>query len=465
MKKYFIIFLCSIAVICFAVGSCNDKEKDPCETNPQPGCPNYVDPCETTPQPGCPNYVDPCETNPQPGCPNYVDPETPSLAGSLTLGATACTVDSVSIEKVDDGLWYFYVQLKNAGLPLVIHTLRYTTDAAGYGVEAWSGHDSIMGKERPSAMVNRYEQAGREVKVAINGGFYGTAVDGTPVGMEVINGMTAFLPSPEGLWPVVGFDAQNLPYIDSVVVKAGVKDKDNRELAITSINGTRWADYLVLYNSHRGKRTGANEWGTEALCVPMTAQWEKQGNYLNVRCRIEKIESMNGKRSMAIPKGKIVLSGNGAAHTYLSALQEGDDVYVTVDYTLKSNPAVNSTVLRNAVNGLHIILRDGNELPIPSILGDGDKNMLAADNPRTSVGYSADRKYVYFTVVEGRRAGISEGVSTPELAQVMKYFGAANAINLDGGGSSCLMIGKETKNYCSDGSQRAVADGLAIIKK
>jgi exopolysaccharide biosynthesis protein len=67
-------------------------------------------------------------------------------------------------------------------------------------------------------------------------------------------------------------------------------------------------------------------------------------------------------------------------------------------------------------------------------------------------------------VVEGRYA-TSAGVSTKELAQIMQYFGVAYAINLDGGGSSCMMIDKETKNVCSDGSQRAVADGLAIIKK
>jgi exopolysaccharide biosynthesis protein len=47
----------------------------------------------------------------------------------------------------------------------------------------------------------------------------------------------------------------------------------------------------------------------------------------------------------------------------------------------------------------------------------------------------------------------------------MQYLGATDAINLDGGGSSCLMIGNQTKNVLSDGSQRAVCNGLAIIKK
>ncbi|MDR1668003.1 MAG: phosphodiester glycosidase family protein [Bacteroidales bacterium] len=429
--------------------------------DPQPGCPNYVDPCEKNPIPGCPNYVDPCETDPQPGCPNY---EMPLIAGKLTLGTTEYTVDSTHIEKLEEGFWYLYAQLKNEDKPLVIHSLRYSTGTAGYSIETWSGQDSVAGKERPSAMVNRYEQAGRQVKVAVNGGFYGTAVGGMPMSLEVVNGLVIFPVSDANPQPVIGFDAHNLPYIDSVSFNAKVKDKDNREFPIISVNGERWADNLVLHHSFRGKRTKTNPWGTEVLCVPMTAQWEKMGNHINVRCRIEKIQGV-GSGNMAIPKGKIVLSGNGTASDYLAALQEGDDINVTVDYTLLYDPAINSTVVRNAVSGFNIILRNGHIASIPAAITGADRDMLLANNPRTSAGYSADRKYVYFTVVEGRRTGVSAGVSTPELGQVMKYLGADNALNLDGGGSSCLMINKETKNYLSDGSQRAIANGLAIIKK
>ena len=500
MKKFFVIILCYLLAGGLWVLSCNGDENkpetdqcetdpqpgcpnyvepDPCETDPQPDCPNYIDPCETDPQPGCPNYVepdpcetdpqpdcpnyiDPCETNPQPDCPGYVDPETPILGSSITIGAQNYTLDKKEIEKVDDGIWYMRVQLTNQSKPLIIHTVRYSTSNTGYSIETWIGRDSISGKETPSTMVERYEQNGRQVRVAINGGFYGTAVGGTPITMELMNGVMTF--PPVGNYPMIAFDDENRPYLDSVkMISKVVKDADKSECIINSINGTRWTDELVLYNSYKGKRTGTNEWGIEALCYPTAANWERLNSHVNVRCRVEKISTAG---NMEIPKGYIVLSGHGTANQYISTLKTGDYVNVTVDYALKSFPKISTANIRNVVSGWNIIL---NENEIMDYFNNAD-GLESLNHPRTGVGYSADEAYVYFTVVEGRNPTqanptISAGVSTKELAQVMQYFGAAHAINLDGGGSTCLVIDKETMNFCSDGSQRAVADGLAIIKR
>jgi len=453
MKKYFVFIFCFLLMGAFWIGSCGESKPDPCETDPGPECPNYVDPCEI---------------DPQPGCPNYVDPEMPVLASSITIGTVEYVVDDKKIEKLDDDLWYMYAQTKNAAKPLIIHSVRYTTTSTGYGIETWVGNDSITGKERPQAMVNRYEQAGREVKMVINGGFFGMSEGGTPIGWQASKGLLTFLPSEgeELNFPIIGFDNQNLPYMDFMNFTGKVKkESDNSEWDITHINGGRWTDFLVLYNSYRGKRTGTNQYGIEALCNPLERDWEIYDSYTNVRCKVEQISTQG---NMIIPKGKIVLSGHGTAdNQFLNTLKVGDYVYVTVDYALKDNPKITSTTIRNTISGYpYIILKDNNVIHSPGL----EPALENQDNPRTSVGYSADKKYVYFTVVEGRNPTqaaptISAGVSTGELAQVMQYFGAAHAINLDGGGSTCMMIGKDTKNFVSDGSQRAVADGLAIIKK
>ncbi|MDR2449015.1 MAG: phosphodiester glycosidase family protein [Prevotellaceae bacterium] len=469
MNKFFFLCYLAIGLMMYAGCSGNSNNRiDPCETDPQPGCPNYVDPCETNPQPGCPNYVDPCETNPQPGCPNYVDPcvanpqpgcpnydPDPELATSITLGTTPYTVTTTK-EEFEDGFWYIKATLPDK--PLVIHAVRYNTHKTGYSIETWSGKDSLNGKETPSAMVNRYAGKGREVKVAINGGFYDMTADGVPNGPEIVRGMMTYLGDVSQ--PIVGFDANNKPYIDFLTFNSKIKNKNNVEAAITNVNGIRSTNDLVLYNSAKGKHTGANEWGTEVLCAPKTGQWETLSSYLNVRCGIEKIELTAGKGNMSIPNGKMVLSGHGTANTYLSNLHTGDEVEVTVNYTLKNAPNVNSSIIHNAVSGYNIILKNS-AIVEPASTSD---NLIVGKHPRTAVGFSAEKDFVYFVVVEGRRTGISEGVSTRELAQVMKYFGATGAITLDGGGSSCLMIGKTTKNVLSDGSQRAVCNGLAIIK-
>ena len=284
MNRLF-FFLCYLAIGLMGQAGCADSnaEPDPCATNPQPGCPNYVDPCETNPQPGCPNYVDPCETNPQPGCPNY-DPD-PVLANSITVGTTIYTVDETSKNEFEDGFWYLKAQLKNASKPLVIHAVRYNTHKTGYSIEAWSGKDSLSGKETPLAMVNRYKAKGREVKVAINGGFYDMSTSGVPTGVEIVKGMMTYLGDVSQ--PIVGFDGNNRPYIDFLMFNGKVKNKNGLESAIVNVNGIRSTNYLVLYNSAKGKRTGTNEWGTEVLCAPKTGQWESLGSYIDIDCTME----------------------------------------------------------------------------------------------------------------------------------------------------------------------------------
>lgn len=65
-------------------------------------------------------------------------------------------------------------------------------------------------------------------------------------------------------------------------------------------------------------------------------------------------------------------------------------------------------------------------------------------HPRTAMGYTLDNQLI-FLVIEGRFPGKSEGASLMEEATILRDLGSVEALNLDGGGSSCLLInGKET---------------------
>ena len=65
-------------------------------------------------------------------------------------------------------------------------------------------------------------------------------------------------------------------------------------------------------------------------------------------------------------------------------------------------------------------------------------------HPRTAMGYTEDNQLI-FLVIEGRFPGKSEGASLIEEATILRDLGSVEALNLDGGGSSCLLInGKET---------------------
>lgn len=86
-------------------------------------------------------------------------------------------------------------------------------------------------------------------------------------------------------------------------------------------------------------------------------------------------------------------------------------------------------------------------------------------NPRTAAGVSADGEMLVLMVIDGRQPSWSDGVTLPELADLMIEFGAHDAVNLDGGGSSSFVYDdSETRheNRPSDGDHRAVANHLGV---
>lgn len=113
-----------------------------------------------------------------------------------------------------------------------------------------------------------------------------------------------------------------------------------------------------------------------------------------------------------------------------------------------------------ALAGFSIILRKGNV------------SIKYKDyHPRTCYGISQDGRYLYLMTVDGRQKFISEGASVVECAEFMRYFGAYNAINMDGGGSTTLVNwnSKEKEpqilSHQFMGGERRVATALAVIRK
>lgn len=95
-------------------------------------------------------------------------------------------------------------------------------------------------------------------------------------------------------------------------------------------------------------------------------------------------------------------------------------------------------------------------------------------HPRTAIGYSKNEKFLYIVVVDGRQPFYSEGITLAELASLMIELGAHNAMNLDGGGSSTLVVrGADGRprilnspiDLYIPGRERAVANHLGIYFK
>ena len=90
--------------------------------------------------------------------------------------------------------------------------------------------------------------------------------------------------------------------------------------------------------------------------------------------------------------------------------------------------------------------------------GENDKH------PRTAMGYTTDGRLIIL-VIEGRFPGIAEGATLQQEAELLLKLGCYEALNLDGGGSSCMLVnGKETIKPSDKEGQRPVP-GVFIIRK
>jgi exopolysaccharide biosynthesis protein len=130
----------------------------------------------------------------------------------------------------------------------------------------------------------------------------------------------------------------------------------------------------------------------------------------------------------------------------------------------RSAPAVE---LYNAIGAKNRILAGGKNVGGIHYNGvDSDKSCSARDlHPRTAIGVTSDRKLILFTV-DGRQSGRSMGMTTEEVAEVLLEYGATDAVNLDGGGSTQLIFADpkpRVVNQPSDGKARAVGGNLAVF--
>jgi hypothetical protein len=90
----------------------------------------------------------------------------------------------------------------------------------------------------------------------------------------------------------------------------------------------------------------------------------------------------------------------------------------------------------NAVGGFDIVLERGVPLFRPPAEGARAPTL----HPRTAVGLADDGWRVWLLVVDGRQPGYSLGVALHELAALLRGLGATEGINLDGGGTSAIVV-------------------------
>jgi uncharacterized protein YigE (DUF2233 family) len=118
--------------------------------------------------------------------------------------------------------------------------------------------------------------------------------------------------------------------------------------------------------------------------------------------------------------------------------------------------------MKTAIGGGPVLLQNGKILITNNAEYKFAGKALADKHPRTCMGYTKDGSLIIL-VVQGRQANAA-GATLTQCAEILQKIGCVEALNLDGGGSSCLLInGKETIKPSDKEGQRPVP-GVFIVQ-
>lgn len=206
---------------------------------------------------------------------------------------------------------------------------------------------------------------------------------------------------------------------------------------ISGVDAERGADNLTVYNHWYGSRTRTNEFGRE---------------YTVVNGKVTAINTGNS----VIPKNGCVVSVHGKVAEAFAGVKVGDRAVISQELGAPWNQALEimGAGPRLVQNGQVNVTAGAEQFPSDIRYGRA---------PRSAVAILKNGNYL-FGVVDGRQAS-SKGLTLTDWAKLLVKMGAKDAMNLDGGGSSALVVGGVLQNSPSDGHERSVGSALVLTNK
>jgi exopolysaccharide biosynthesis protein len=353
-------------------------------------------------------------------------------------------LDTVQHKQVGPGM--FYSKYVVHSIPWSIDVLEADMTNQYFAIETTKAFELLAGgREKTSSMAIRSNYTGHWSVGAINGDFFDLAT-GMPNNIQVQNGEV--LRNERADWPTVGFNLNKEVSISKPYVTGSLKLRDS-SLSMNGINVVRDNNKLIFYNQFFGASTGTTTSGFEAIVTPIVSWLVNDTVY----CIVDSI-SPYGNNTI-IPDGKMVVSANGATANFLSSHIAVSD---TVKILLNILPSVSK--LKEMIGGYPILVKDGDAASMNS-----NEPFVYNKHPRTAVGVNRDTTKLFLVTVDGRQIS-SLGMNLYELADLMLQIGVYQGINLDGGGSTTMVVRNEIMNSPSDASgERPVSNALLVVSK
>jgi hypothetical protein len=368
------------------------------------------------------------------GLPVFIDLQDGVYKVRVGSFSTALEATFVKEQLAAEGLptWVIQTLPDFDALPGPVRTASLVVDLhSGVRLLPTFGDGQRMQRIRTSAVART-----RGALAAVNGGYFGP--NGDPLGCLMVNGEVVNEPDPNHT--CAGFTADGTPVFDQVQLQALVRTPDG-EATVNGVNRDRRADELIVYRPSFDQTTGTNAFGAEAIV---------KGGVVT--------EPLDFRGNSPIPADGFVLSGHGRARSWIMEnLTPGTPVLVRMRFVSRSADPRWDRVIHAIGGGPHLLARG-------LVSDEGFTSILVGRrHPRTALGVLSDGR-ILLLVVDGRSPPHSLGMTLVELALEMRRLGAVDAMNLDGGGSSTMVVSGRVVNLPSDeNGERAVATSLLVL--
>ena len=356
-------------------------------------------------------------------------------------------VDTLKHCQVGPGTVLTILDLTGADRQRVFFT---TTDLANpiVQIKTICGNNNLKTNLTIPQMIENNDDKANEYFAGVNADLF--SANG-PIGTTVVDSEIFKTARSTTDWYSVGADAGKKLHFGQFYTTFRLTSTTTGQMSVKSVNTPRESNDFVIYTDKYGASTGTKSSGVEVAAVAVDGGLSAHGTS---KFRITGVPQTNAG-NMAIPSGGIVLSANASWYMEpLQKLQIGDIVEITPTFTLNGKVVDQITEMSG---GCPMILQDGKILDTDKLL-----DHLSYRRPRTAIGTDQSGSKMILMVVDGDKfnAGISDGVTSKELAGMMIMAGCNDALNFDGGGSSTIYSeALGTLNRPSDGNLRKVRNG------
>lgn len=367
-----------------------------------------------------------------------------NAATEWTLQGGKYMVDTVNHVKVGPSTTLTSLRLTGAQNLNIFYTITDLTNPL-IEMKVLKAKNTIFARQEVSGMALDNDCDSVQYFLGVNADFFNMR-RGNSIGSQVSDGKLVYVDN-NGRTQWAWGDSRT-PIMDEMKISCTIT-AGNNVMNVSGVNVEENIDDINIYSSLYGEQTDSNGNVLEVVVCPL----EDIAIGKRVKMRVESAPTTGGR--LPIPTDGYVISGSGSQRFLINQIKEGDVIEVSTSVVMPNGTQITPS---EVVSGYPVILRDGVTTDPVDIL-----KHLNGLHPRTAVGNDADNTKLVVLIVDGR-SEVSDGCTSKVLADIMRYVGCDDAINLDGGGSSELYVKNlGICNVPSDGKERTVANGLYAV--